>query len=1488
MKKSILFLILFLLTVVDASAQRKQNLGRGVVANYSSDKGVLISWRRLIQDPEDICYNVYIGSTKLNAQPLKNTNYSTTAAKVPNGSKITVRTVDANGNEGQPSVPFTYNQYYINGNLVNNAYYSVNYTEAGSPLNSTSFVTKYCWPVDLDGDGEMEYVINRIYKNKDRNGCVGWGDDKLGGDCIEAYSREGKHLWTVNLSIHFYAFEGQMDGVIVGDFDADGKGDVCIQVCEGARFWDPAKKTFGKYLYYNGEQASYTGSGMQTVSSDGSDPDIDKDGITNYTSYSQGKNPQAYMVLVDGETGTQKAVCAMTLPSDKGMTYTRTNKSFFMGDEYPYLDAGLGVAYLDGYKQSIYALVHSRTTSNVHHYFAYAYSYEDGGLKEKWIYRFNDQGGPSEFHHNRIGDVDGDGFDEIMTGAGAIDQNGKMLYDAGIGHGDRFRLSDIDPDRPGQEIFAIQQTASDMLGQILYDAADGSPIKKWYLNNVGDVGRGECMDMDSTHKGYEIFSTMGFVTDCKGNVISNSCPFPYEGIWWDGLLDREEVITPGSGNNCAAAIAKWNGSNGWNRIREVTKLSGNTIVADYGVRAMFWGDIYGDWREELILKQYVNGDECGFACLTTGDPTSVDNIYCLLQDPGYYAQMACKGYYQSPNTSFYLGFDMPRPPLPPFIQPDEDNAVYDLKLGNASVTASETASNLYFMPVKNQVLTLANPTLNIKNLLWKSQQGTLVVNNTANGNVIISEGTLQVDGQVNGNVDLRARGTLSGKGTVKTITLEGALNYEGGRIMPKNGTLTIDGNVELSKDTYIEIDLKASNLLKINGDLAVSAPVVFTLTLPEGDAVGEYKLVEYTGSFSGSQDLLSIRGITGVPTSIVLKENAIWLVVNGQRDASDNVVWTGAETSTMDYAANNFKLGSDETPFVANDGIVFNDGAKATTISVPEIMPVGSVTFNNNSSTYTLNGDGGFSGNGGMTFNGNGRVNINVANSTYTGATIINSGTVAVKELGDAGAPSSFGAAAATASLFQIGKATLIINNSNTSTNRILTLNDTATVNIASGGTSFRGQVRGNGVLVKTGAGQINITYAGSNTWAGTILQGGTMAMGAWNTTFGKTTSPIHVTGNSTIRMFDNNSSSAMPNFQNSLTIDAGKTLTFAAGSRCMIKGSLHGEGTFKISFPYVRGDVYTDVSDFKGVYEAASTNCRFVQAMDFSKATLKVDEGAAVVGVKAGGSTEQSYTHKVGSLAGSGNIGIGVWNVGYLGKDDSFSGTFNANATLNKYGQGSLSLTGASSNTINVREGTLLARNTASSITTGGINIYADALLAGNGQARSVTVMKGGTIGAGNTSTFYGTLTLNGNLTVQDGGQVRLRYYGMATGATADQIKVAGATVMTNPVFVIPSINGAELPDDAELKVFTGVGSITVNGQITVIPEKPKDGWSWDFSYFTSNGIIRIVKDIYDGIEGVAADGNSSKSLYDLSGKRVDKVNGHGAFIVNGKKVKY
>ena len=1488
MTKRITFLMLLMMVFIGANAQRKQYLGRGVVANYATSKGVMISWRRLIQDPENATYNIYLNGKRLNTEPLTGTNYLTGASNVPDGASVTVTMTDDKGTESEPSVPFIYKKVDLNGTTISNAYLNVNYAKAGSPIvnrGDTVFTTKYCWPVDLDGDGEMEYIINRIYNLKDQNGCTGWGADKLGGDCLEAYSRDGKHLWTVNLGIHFFAFGGQNDGVTVGDFDGDGKGDICVQVCEGARFWDSSKHDFGKYLYYNGTQASHTGSGTETVSSDGTNPDIDKDGITNYTTDAAGKNPQWYMAVIDGITGEQKAVCPMTLPSDKDATYTRTNKNAFMGDEYSYLSAAMGSAYLDGKKQSIVAQFQFRLASGVHHYFTYAYGYEGGEFKEKWIFKFHDNGNPSEFHHIRIGDVDGDGMDEVMNGACAVDQDGTLLWNSGIAHGDRFRMSDIDPDIPGQEIFAIQQSAGDMLGQILYSATDGKAIKKWYLNAVGDVGRGECMDIDPKHKGYEMWSTMPNIYDCKGNVVSASSPYPYEGVWWDGELDREELITSGSGNNPPTIIAKWDGGGGWNRLYQISREANWQVAAEYGVRAMFWGDIYGDWREELVLKTIENGVESGFCCLSTAYPTDVNNIYCLLQDPNYYGQITNRGYYQSPNTSFYLGYDMPRPQLPPFIQADKDNAVYDLMLGNVTVNASETASNHYFMPVKGQTLTIGNEAFTIKNLMWKSQQGKVILNGNAEGNIVLSEGEMAVNGSVNGNIDLRARGTLSGKGTVKSLTFEGALNYEGGRIMP-DGMLTVDSDLAIDKNTYIEIDLNTGSFVKVNGSLNISAPVVFTLTAPSSDnPAGEFKLIEYTGTFNGNVESLSVNGLTGLFYNFTVKDNAVWLVINEQRNATENVVWTGAESNEINYKSSNFAINDTPTAFVAGDGIVFPEMPSATTINVPELMPISSATFQNGTKTYTVNGNGGFSGNGNVVYNGQGVVNMNLTKSDYTGATIINSGIVSVKELADAGTPSSIGAASSAATNFVIGKATLIINNVSTSTNRGITLNDTATITINSGTASLKGIVRGEGTLKKTGAGQLNITYAGNNAWGGTILQEGTLAMGTWNTTFGKATSPIRVTGTVTIKMFDCNSSSTMPNFQNALTIDKGRTLTFMAGSRCKISGSLSGEGTYKITFPYVRGDVYTKVSDFAGTYEVASENCRFMQTMDFSKATLKMDAGSYAAGFKAGSGTEASYTHKIGSISGTGTIGTGTWNIGYLNKDDSFGGTFNSTATVNKYGTGKLSLTGASACNISIYGGSLLARNASNAVTTGTITARAGGLLAGNGKVQNVVVMKDGEVGAGVVDTYYATLTINGNLTVQSGGKVRVRHYSSATKTNNDQINVAGTVTLNSPIFELSPINSNEIVDGSELNVFNGASKITINGKVTITPEKPKAGWDWDLSRLTSDGIIAIKKDDSSGINAPMTDSNATMTVYDLSGKRHVKVTKSGPYLINGKK---
>ena len=172
-----------------------------------------------------------------------------------------------------------------------------------------------------------------------------------------------------------------------------------------------------------------------------------------------------------------------------------------------------------------------------------------------------------------------------------------MVFSAGIGHGDRYRVSDIDPTRPGMEVFAIQQ--SDLMGQLIYDAATGKHLKEWYLPSVTDVGRGECMDVDPDHLGYEVYSTMANLYDCKGEVIKEGdTSYPYEGIWWDGDLAREVANSPGgSGYASNVMITKYNG----NRLAEFSQESTWETHAGWAVRPAFWGDIIGDWREEIVL-----------------------------------------------------------------------------------------------------------------------------------------------------------------------------------------------------------------------------------------------------------------------------------------------------------------------------------------------------------------------------------------------------------------------------------------------------------------------------------------------------------------------------------------------------------------------------------------------------------------------------------------------------------------------------------------------------------------------------------------------------------------------------------------------------------------------------------------------------------------------------------------------------------------------
>lgn len=1483
MRTTILCLAVLLASLsVEAPAQRlQQRLGRGVVVAKNGSSAT-VTWRRLAQEPENATYNVYVDGTRINTAPLANTNFKTTAAQVPAGSNVTV-TVVAGGREGEQSVP-----YAVRSHDLRNMFVDIRFTD--SPLTAANYTTKYVWPVDLDGDGEMDYVVDRISTSTSL-------------DCyVEGYLRTGEHLWTVKLGPNEFATEQ----VNAYDIDCDGKGELILQTSDGTQFWDPDSKTFG--LYVNG---SATG-------------DTDGDGITDYETQGA-RNPPRYMTVVDGMTGREKCSVEQTYNTH----YNRTNRASLKGEEYNKHVGRVGIYCFDGVHPAIVFEWHTRGTNGDHYYYNNAYAFDfSSGKASNWHELFCKPVGGAAFHQIRIGDVDGDGRDEMIEGGYTMAADGSTLFNAGIAHGDRFRTSDIDPERPGLETFAIQQNAGDMLGQILYDAATGEPIKKWYLSGVGDVGRGECIDIDPDHLGWEMWSTMGGVYDARGSLIPNlTAPYPTEGVWWDGELDREIVETTDS--HYSVYIKDYYKG----RLLEIAKLSGWRYLTVYAKRAAFWGDIIGDWREELILLHKENGVCVGITGFTTDYETAVDNIYCLLEDPHYRGDCTTKGYYQSPNPGFYLGYGMPRPQLPPCMvadlvyapnatawsvggsgftdydhataatYADGKSVLFDLTSApSADLQGSLNPGAVYAMPVRGQTITVGGSgSLEGTMDLWKSQQGRLVVNAPMNytGTTYISEGTLEANTTVRGNVELRARGTLAGNATVEgRLRIEGALNHEGGRLMPGSGesgigTITLKKALTVGARLFIESDISEANatadLVHIDGSLTVSdgGSIVFTI-VPDvkKPAPGRYKLVEYTGTFSGSTDDISVRGLQGLSYQITNEEKALWLNIHEQRAAAHNVRWTGAESNVWNYQAENFKLNGEATEFVAGDHVVVDDEAVQTAIQIDELVPVGNIEFANDTKPFTISGTGGLSGTGDLIKNGEGKVTLSAANSDYTGRTIINSGTVAVTELADGGTASSIGAASASADNLQIGKATLIVNNANTATNRGITLNDSATIQIPSGATSLKGIVKGNGTLIKTGAGQLNITYAGNNTWKSTVLQAGTLAMGTWNTTFGNATSSIHVAGNAAISIFNNNSTSAIPTLNNAIGIAEGKTLTVSAGQRCKVQGALSGKGTLRISFPYVRGDYSTNASAFEGTLNPTSGQFRLTSTLNMRKGTLQPESGVYVVHVVSQKGTEENRTSSIGALQSTATdctLSTGTWNVGYLGTSTTYAGILNASATLNKYGAGTLSLTGASSAGINVHEGAVSLDNTSAATTTGLVTIDGGAAAYGTGQCASITVSKGGLVAVGKeTARTTGRLTLTGTLTVKEGGILRVRSRG--TSSACDNFAVAGKVALNSPVFRMERITDDWQPD-TDYRVFTGSAAIALSGTPVFEPAVPAPGYLWDISSLESDGIIRVVADP-TGIGTAGADPEKPR-IHDLSGRKLPAPATPGVYIVNGKKVR-
>jgi len=603
------------------SARIMENLGRGVVAVRKSASSVFVSWRLLALDDPDIAFNVYRSfngdaPVKLNGSPLtEGTNFTDTGAT--NGTSgtysYTVRPV-VDGQEQAASGAF---------DLAANG---PNHPIVRIPISAppaAGYYTKFAWVGDLDGDGEYDYVIDRLAPEvPGTNGDLGAGPQYL-----EAYKRDGTRLWQVNMgpgSENIYNVKpgpatlsvGMYDGATVYDLDGDGKAEVVLKIASGVT-------------------------------------------LPNGTTFTNSDPNKQFVAILDGETGAMLA--SKAIPTNY---YAQAGS---MGVQ-------LGIGYADGQTPNIFFWGRNRNADKTFNDIFVSYSWSGGStISENWVLPLhqatygggNPDGTHQEASHQmRIIDVDGDGKDEVATGNFMLNtSNGTIRYILpGVGHGDRFYIGKFNPTHSGMRGAGAQQNHPDGLLEYYYDATNGSLIWSHSVPpaETYDVGRVIVGDIDPRYPGFEVWTPYSGLYSGDNVLIEadkDLSPWAAQMLWWDGDL-LSELLNDHK-------LEKWDyqnpsSSTGVPRLLSLNKAEYAVDMTSAGKNPAFFGDILGDWRTEIVTM----GSQQNELVIFTTDIPSSTRLYTMAQNPAYRNHMTIKGYVQSPLPDYYLGTGMSTPPVP--------------------------------------------------------------------------------------------------------------------------------------------------------------------------------------------------------------------------------------------------------------------------------------------------------------------------------------------------------------------------------------------------------------------------------------------------------------------------------------------------------------------------------------------------------------------------------------------------------------------------------------------------------------------------------------------------------------------------------------------------------------------------------------------------------------------------------------------------------
>ena len=617
-----------------------EKLGRGVVA-LPQTKGIFISWRLLGTDDARTTFDV-IRNGEVIAENLTVSNYSdeagTTDSKYQVVCKVNGKTIDTS-NEVTP--------------------WAKNYMPLALDRPATGalggeYSPNDCSVGDVDGDGEYEIFVKWDPSNSKDNSQ----SDKTDNVFIDCYKLNGTKLWRIDLGVNIRA-GAHYTQFMVYDFDCDGKAEMICKTAPGSM------DGIGKYV----NQAA-SDDNIKTV-------DNSKDWRTSAGRINGG---QEYLTVFNGQTGEAIHTIAYYPNRNALAELSEASGTFNWDDRSGKKDRGdygnrgerylAAVAYLSGPDANPSGIF-------CRGYYTYAYvwavDFDGNQLKHRWLHRSDSrtqysvvdadmnesakitapaatrgEGSNTMYgngnHNLSIADVDGDGRDEIIWGSAALDDNGKLLYATGFGHGDAIHLGAMDPDRKGMQVFEVHEEKGTYSWD-LHDAATGEIIFKG--GNAGkDNGRGMAADVIPESRGYEFWSSDERQQRSvqTGEIVGQENTSVNFRMYWNGTCYDQML----DGNT----LDYWNGSS-WSRQMTFYNYGNSSTCNGTKKTPNLQADLFGDWREELILWDSSNSSTLNI--FSTNIPTEY-RVPTLMHDHTYRMAVAWQNtaYNQPPHLGFYL------------------------------------------------------------------------------------------------------------------------------------------------------------------------------------------------------------------------------------------------------------------------------------------------------------------------------------------------------------------------------------------------------------------------------------------------------------------------------------------------------------------------------------------------------------------------------------------------------------------------------------------------------------------------------------------------------------------------------------------------------------------------------------------------------------------------------------------------------------------